>query len=117
MAITERKSSLNNVGLLLRDELEWFNGAIPISTMKNTGQTQLGTYYDPKILLHSNHIHSGQWGRWGTRLSTQQLTFIEEQTHDWLVAYGYSMYHASLQSRSLWPASNSLFPATGLLGS
>lgn len=49
------------------------------------------TTYDPKTLMHKNHVQSSQSGRWQEKLTSAQTHLIEDQVGDWLQAHGYSL--------------------------
>lgn len=50
---------------------------------------ELVDYHDETNLLHINHIHSGENGRWREALSTAQVTAIESQVTDWCAQHQY----------------------------
>lgn len=69
-----------------------------IEDAQRAGRLQQGfadVLYDPHTNLHTNHIYSGEIGRWKEVLSAEQVAFIESETHDWLVAHGYQLTQSS----------------------
>jgi|Deesub1362A_J573_1020465.scaffolds.fasta_scaffold00077_10 hypothetical protein len=50
-----------------------------------------GEVFDPHSLLHTNHINSGEIGKWKSQLSKEQVAMIEEKAKDWLVKNGYEL--------------------------
>lgn len=47
--------------------------------------------FDQHSLLHINHIHSGQVGRWKTELRREDVEQIENQARAWMQDQGYSL--------------------------
>lgn len=47
--------------------------------------------YDPKSLLHFNHISSGEIGRWRKQLNNFQVACVEALASDWLIKNGYEI--------------------------
>jgi len=47
--------------------------------------------FDPVNLLHTNHIYSGQVGKWKNVLTSGEISAIEIMTRDWLIANGYKL--------------------------
>ncbi len=47
--------------------------------------------FDPRELLHHNHIHSGELGGWRRLLSPAQRTALTDRYSDWLQATGYEL--------------------------
>jgi hypothetical protein len=47
--------------------------------------------FDPRELLHWNHLHDGQAGAWITLLSQDQRSCLTHKFSDWLLATGYSI--------------------------
>lgn len=57
-----------------------------------------GHQFDYYSLLHTNHINSGQIGRWKHDLSSKQVAIIEDRARNWLVANGYKLVANQNQS-------------------
>jgi hypothetical protein len=47
--------------------------------------------FDPRTLLHLNHITSGTNGNWQNALSQEQIALIESKTANWLLRNGYKL--------------------------
>jgi hypothetical protein len=47
--------------------------------------------FDPRELLHHNHIHSGELGGWRRLLTPAQRDALTERFSDWLQATGYGL--------------------------
>lgn len=45
--------------------------------------------FDPRTLLHRNHIRSGRPGDWRDELTKSEVALIERVAADWLTRYGY----------------------------
>lgn len=50
-----------------------------------------GLIFDPRELLHWNHLHDGQVGAWRTLLTQDQRFCLTHKFSDWLLATGYSI--------------------------
>ena len=71
-----------------------------IEEAKRTGRLQQGfadVLYDPHTNLHTNHIYSGEIGRWKEVLSAEQVALIESKTQLWLAAHGYELTQSPVQ--------------------
>jgi hypothetical protein len=47
--------------------------------------------FDPRELLHWNHVHDGQVGAWKTLLTQDQRSCLTHKFSDWLLETGYSI--------------------------
>ncbi len=47
--------------------------------------------YDPKSLLHANHINSGQQNQWNKVLTPIQVAYLESISKDWLSLVNYPL--------------------------
>lgn len=61
-----------------------------ISNWKNN-QEKDSKFYDPKSLLHANHIDSGASNKWKTALTPLQVAYLETKAKDWLISQDYPL--------------------------
>jgi hypothetical protein len=47
--------------------------------------------FDPRELLHHNHIHAGEIGGWRRLLSPEQRAVLTDKYSDWLIETGYDL--------------------------
>ncbi len=53
--------------------------------------TARGNVLNPRTLLHTNHIQSGEWGTWRGYLTPRQIAFIEDGARQWLLDHDYPL--------------------------
>ena len=65
-----------------------------IKKFEKSSLTDLGDHrkFDPKSLLHNNHISSGKVSGWIDELTFKQIAQIESKTGLWLKKYGYPLF-------------------------
>ncbi|MEA5510198.1 sulfotransferase domain-containing protein [Crocosphaera sp. UHCC 0190] len=61
-----------------------------ISSWKNN-QVNDSKFYDPKSLLHANHIDSGKLNKWVNTLTPLQVAYLETTAKDWLISQNYPL--------------------------
>lgn len=70
-----------------------FKKKIPSEQAQSTGNV-----FDPTSLLHTNHIDTGQVGKWKSVLTPKEIAAVEMQTRDWQIANGYELSEAKAGS-------------------
>lgn len=66
-----------------RARIEQFRQRLLLTPRDPNDHRELVDYHDETNLLHMNHIHSGENGRWREALSMAQVAAIESQVMDW----------------------------------
>lgn len=54
-------------------------------------QNSENKFYDPKSLLHANHINSGKTNQWQKELKPIQVAYLETMAKNWLISQNYSL--------------------------
>ncbi len=75
---------------IIADEYQIERQKSRISNWKNN-QEKDSKFYDPKSLLHANHIDSGASNKWKTALTPVQVAYLETKAKDWLISHNYPL--------------------------